>query len=307
MISKVRCVLLRRLPVRAYDDPMNSFPFWKMHGTGNDFVLAESDQTDDPAWPELARRVCDRHFGVGADGLIFVLPSDRADRGMRIFNPDGSEAEMCGNGIRCFVKYVFDRGAVESRDGVLNVDTSAGVLEARATFGKSGLVETVRVSLGRPHLRPQDIGALVEMAPPVLDLPLTAAGEPLLLTLVSMGNPHAVTFLDGSPNEFPLERIGPAVERDPLFAHRTNFEVVRVLDRGHLEMRVWERGAGPTLACGTGAGAAVVAAHLHGQVGDSVEVQLPGGPLHIDWDGNDDVYLEGPAVKVFESVWEGAL
>jgi diaminopimelate epimerase len=285
---------------------MTSFAFWKMHGTGNDFVLTESDSADDPAWPDLARRVCDRHFGVGADGLIVVLPSEVADLRMRIFNPDGSEAEMCGNGIRCFVKYVLDRGVAHAEDGVLNVETGAGVLEARATHDDAGFVERVRVSLGRPQLRPQDVGALVEAAPPVLDMPLVAAEVPLRLTLVSMGNPHAVAFLDESPSAFPLERVGPAVEHDPLFAHRTNFEVVRVLDPGHLEMRVWERGAGPTLACGTGAGAVVVAARLQGRVDDSVEVRLPGGPLRIDWDGENEVYLEGPAVKVFESVWEDA-
>jgi diaminopimelate epimerase len=154
-----------------------TFPFWKMHGTGNDFVLTQSDRGDDPAWPELARQVCDRHFGVGADGLIFVLPSEVADRRMRIFNPDGSEAEMCGNGIRCFVKYVLDNGIVTAGDGVLNVETCAGVLEARATFDDAGQVERVRVSLGPPHLQPQDVGALIEAAPPVLDLPLDRAHE----------------------------------------------------------------------------------------------------------------------------------
>jgi diaminopimelate epimerase len=285
---------------------MNSFPFWKMHGTGNDFVLTESQRPDDPGWPELARRVCDRHFGVGADGLIFVLPSEVADRRMRIFNPDGSEAEMCGNGIRCFVKYVLDKGILEARDGSIRVETGAGVLEAKASLDADGLVERVRVSMGTPHLRPQDVGAMVEMASPVLDLPLTAEGEDLRLTLVSMGNPHAVAFLDSAPAEFPLERVGPAVEHDPTFAHRTNFEVVQVIDRSHLDMRVWERGAGPTLACGTGAGAVVVAARLQGHVDDSVEVRLPGGALQLDWDGAGEVYLEGPAVKVFESVWEDA-
>ncbi len=283
---------------------MTSFPFWKLHGTGNDFVLTEAHVQDDPAWPDLARRVCDRHFGVGADGLIFVLPSEVADRRMRIFNPDGSEAEMCGNGIRCFVKYVLDHHILEPADGVLTVETGAGILQARATLDAAGLVDTVRVSLGPPRLAPQDIGALVEAVGPVLDLPLTAAGESLRLNLVSMGNPHAVAFLDASPAAFDLERIGPAVERDPLFAHRTNFEVARVLDRDHVEMRVWERGAGITLACGTGAAAVVVAGRLHGLVGDSVEVRVPGGPLRLDWDGHGDVYLEGPAVRVFESVWE---
>jgi diaminopimelate epimerase len=255
-------------------------------------------------WPGLARRICDRHFGVGADGLIIAFPSTLADRRMRIFNPDGSEPEMCGNGIRCFVKYLLDRGSAQARDGVLRVETEAGVLEARATLDAAGFVRSVRVAMGAPRLRPRDIGALVEAPAPVRDLPLTAAGEPLALTLVSMGNPHAVHFLDASPDGFDLERIGPAVEHDPLFAHRTNFEVVQVRDRAHMDMRVWERGAGLTLACGTGACAAVVAARLHDDVDDEVEVRLPGGPLRITWDGAGEVYLEGPAARVFESVWE---
>ena len=283
---------------------MTTFAFWKMHGTGNDFVVTESDSAD-ADWPAVARQVCDRHFGVGADGLIVALPSGVADRRMRIFNPDGSEAEMCGNGVRCFVKYLLDRGVVDAPDGRVRVETMAGVLEARATRDATGTVESVRVGMGRPHLRPQDIGALVEAEAPVRDLPLTAQGEALRLTLVSMGNPHAVHFLDGTPADFDLERVGPAVEHDPLFAHRTNFEVVHVRDRGHVEMRVWERGAGATLACGTGACAAVVAARLHGRVDDDVEVQVPGGSLQISWDGAGEVYLEGPAARVFESVWEG--
>jgi diaminopimelate epimerase len=285
---------------------MTALAFWKMHGTGNDFVVTEAS-ADRPDWPTLAERICDRHFGVGADGLIVALPSTVADRRMRIFNPDGSEAEMCGNGVRCFVKYLLDRGLVRAPDGNVSVDTMAGVLEAHATLGADGLVDTVRVGMGTPRLRPQDLGALIEADAPVRDLPLTAAGEDLALTLVSMGNPHAVHFLASAPQDFDLERIGPAVEHAPLFANRTNFEVVQVRDRAHLDMRVWERGAGPTLACGTGACAAVVAARLHGRVDDEVEVRVPGGTLRISWDGHGEVYLEGPAERVFESMWEEAV
>jgi diaminopimelate epimerase len=280
-----------------------NFDFWKMHGTGNDFVLTESTDLDFD-WPSLAVRVCDRHFGVGADGLIVSFPSAKADRRMRIFNPDGSEAEMCGNGVRCFVKYLLDQGVLAAADGVMTVDTMAGVLEARATRDSNGRVETVRVAMGAPHLDPQDVGARIEQAGPVRDLPLTAANEPLALTLVSMGNPHAVHFLDGAPSDFDLHRIGPAVEHDPLFAHRTNFEIVQVRDRTHLEMRVWERGAGETLACGTGACAAVVAARLHDRADEDVDVAVPGGTLRISWDGAGEVYLEGPATFVFASRWE---
>ncbi len=279
--------------------------FWKMHGAGNDFVVAEPAAAD-ADWGAIARELCDRHFGVGADGLILVLPSQVADRRMRIFNADGSEAEMCGNGIRCFVKFTLDRGLVPAQDGVISVETIPGVMEARATFDAGGRVERVRVSMGVPAFRAADLGALVEQEPPLLDLPLEAAGEALHVTLVSMGNPHAVQFIDGAPAGYDLARIGPAMERHPLFASRTNFEIVHVLGRSLVEMRVWERGVGETLACGSGACAAVVAARLHGRVDDSVEVRVPGGALRVEWDGEGEVHLEGPAARAFAARWEGA-
>ena len=283
--------------------------FWKMHGAGNDFVVTEvgaESVVADAEWAALAREICDRHLGVGADGLILALPSEAADRRMRIFNADGSEAEMCGNGIRCFVKFALDRGIVEAENGAITVETIPGVREARATLDHHGEVERVRVSMGTPAFGPRDVGARIEQSPPVLDLPLEAAGEALAVTLVSIGNPHAVQFIDGTLASYELERIGPAVERHPLFANRANFEVVRVLGRSRVEMRVWERGVGETLACGSGASAAVVAARLHGLVDDSVEVQLPGGALNIDWDGEGEVSLEGPATRVFAARWEGS-
>ncbi|MXW24361.1 MAG: diaminopimelate epimerase [Chloroflexi bacterium] len=268
-----------------------------MHDAG------EGATRSDEAWAALAERVCDRHFGVGADGLIAVLPSDVADRRMRIFNPDGSEAEMCGNGIRCLVKFALDQDeALRSRGG-LRVETLAGVLDAVATFGADGTVDRVRVSMGAPRFEPEAIGALVEQAPPVLDLPLEAAGEEHRVTLVSMGNPHAVMFGSEPVEAFDLERVGPAIEHHPLFANRTNVEIVRVRDRGAIEMRVWERGVGETLACGSGACAAVVAARLHGLTDGEVAVRVAGGVLGIGWDGAGEVTLEGPAVKVFESTW----
>ena len=293
---------------------MTKFAFWKMHATGNDFVVTESEHAD-AGWGSLAEQVCDRHLGVGADGLIVMLPSTVADRRMRIFNPDGSEAEMCGNGIRCVVTYALERGLVPAGENgstgaepsatTMTVETIPGVIEARARLGADGHVDRVRVSMGTPALRPQDLGARIEQEPPVLDLPLEAAGESLRVTLVSMGNPHAVQFLDRPTAQYELERVGPAVEHHPLFAHRTNFEVVRVLDRSHIEMRVWERGVGETLSCGSGASAAVVAARLHGLVDDTVEVRVPGGTLEIEWDGAGAVYLEGPATRVFAAEWEG--
>jgi diaminopimelate epimerase len=288
---------------------MTTLPFWKMHGTGNDFVLMESDDPD-AGWPALATAICDRHFGVGADGLILVLPSTVADRRMRIFNADGSEAEMCGNGVRCFVKYCLDRGLVRSADGTMTVETIPGVLTARATFAADGSVERVRVGMGVPDLEPAHVGVAIEQAPPVTDLPVTVADdrgrETVRVALVSMGNPHAVTFIDGAPRDYPLERLGPLVEHHELFAHRTNFEVVHVSDRAHVEMRVWERGVGETLACGSGACAVVAAARTLGRVDDRVAVAVPGGVLEIEWDGTHEVALAGPAVRVFASEWERA-
>jgi len=276
--------------------------FVKMHGTGNDFVLLEA-QDNERDWPSLAQAMCDRHFGVGADGLILVLPSGRADVQMRIFNPDGSEAEMCGNGLRCIVKYAVEGGLARPRAGRIDVETLAGVLAAQ-TFGDGRSVERVRVSMGVPRLAPADIPVLIEAEPPILNLPLELAGHDLRLTCLSMGNPHAVHFVDGPVADFPLEEIGPLVERHPLFPQRINFEVARVQASDRIEARVWERGAGPTLACGSGASATVVAARLQGLVGERVDITLPGGTLLIEWDGRGEVHLTGPAERVFAGEWE---
>ena len=276
--------------------------FVKMHGTGNDFVLLET-RGEERDWPRLAQAMCDRHFGVGADGLILVLPSARADVRMRMFNPDGSEAEMCGNGLRCVVKYAVEGGLARPRAGRIDVETAAGVLAAQ-TFGDERTVERVRVSMGAPRFAPADIPVLVEADPPIVGLPLEVAGHTLRLTCLSMGNPHAVHFLDSPVAVFPLEEVGPQVERHPLFPQRVNFEVAQVLASDRMEARVWERGAGATLACGSGAAAVMVAAHLHGLVGERVDITLPGGTLAIEWDGRGEVYLSGPAERVFAGEWE---
>ncbi len=276
--------------------------FVKMHGAGNDFVLLRA-QGDEEDWSRLAQAMCDRHFGIGADGLILVLPSSRADVGMRMFNPDGSEAEMCGNGLRCVVKYAVDEGLAPPRDGLLSVETATGVLSAEV-FAERGAVERVRVSMGVPRFAPQEIPMLAEAEPPLKDLPLDIEGQRLALTCISMGNPHAVHFVERPVAEFPLESIGPKVEHHPLFPQRVNFEVARVLGRERMEARVWERGAGATLACGSGACAAVVAAHLHGLVGERVDIILPGGTLTTDWDGVGECYLTGPAELVFVGEWK---
>jgi diaminopimelate epimerase len=275
--------------------------FVKMQGTGNDFVLVEA-QGDERDWPRLAQAMCDRHFGVGADGLILVLPSSRADVRMRMFNPDGSEAEMCGNGLRCIVKYAVEGGLARPRAGCIDVETLAGVLAAQP-YGDERTVERVRVSMGAPRFAPAEIPVLVDAEPPIVDLPLDVAGHALRLTCLSMGNPHAVHFVDGSVADFPLEEVGPLVERHPVFPQRVNFEVAQVLAGDRIEARVWERGAGATLACGSGASATAVAARLSSLVGDAVDITLPGGTLGIEWDGRGEVYLTGPAERVFVGEW----
>jgi diaminopimelate epimerase len=271
--------------------------FTKMHGTGNDFVVIDARETERD-WPKLAIAMCDRHFGIGGDGLIAVLPSERADLRMRMLNPDGSEAEMCGNGIRCFVKYAVEREIAALRDGGLSVETMAGVLAAQAKLAGTRVV-SVRVALGRPRL----VAAQAEG--PLKEQLVEVDGEKFPVTCVSMGNPHAVHFINAPVSNFPLEIVGPKVEHHSLFPGRTNFEVARVLSRQRIEARVWERGAGMTLACGTGAAAVAVAARQRGLVDDKVELLLPGGLLKLEWDGASDVYLTGPAVEVFEGEWPG--
>ena len=285
------------------------FPFWKMHGAGNDFVVVETDVLDRPdaEWGALAEQVCDRHRGVGADGLILVQPSMVADRRMRIFNADGSDGVMCVNGIRCFAKFAIDRGLTPAPGDRMHVETGPGIVPVQVSRGADGSVARVRVTVAVPDLDPAASGVAIEQGAPVLDLPVTVTDALGTATqqvaIVSMGNPHAVQFIDDAPDGYPLARIGPLMERHALFAQRTNFEVARVVDRAHIDMRVWERGVGETLACGSGACAAVVAARLRGQVDDRVDVRVPGGTLEIEWNGHDAVSLTGPAVRVFESEW----
>jgi diaminopimelate epimerase len=275
--------------------------FVKMHGTGNDFVMIDARAVE-ADWPALARAMCDRHFGVGSDGLILALPAAHADLQMRMFNPDGSEAEMCGNGIRCLAKFAAERGVATPKGGVLLVDTLAGLLRCEVSGG-NGVVERVRASMGRPILAPDEIPVLAESSGPVLDLPVHIEGGDFRVTCVSMGNPHAVHFQEDPVAAVDLERVGPRVEHHPAFPRRVNFEIANVLGRDRLRMRVWERGAGITLACGTGACATAVAARLRGLVDDVVDVELPGGTVRIEWDGAGEVYLSGPAEDVFEGRW----
>jgi diaminopimelate epimerase len=282
--------------------------FVKMHGTGNDFVLVEA-KGDERDWPRLAMAVCDRHFGVGADGLLLVLPSDKAAVRMRVINPDGSEPEMCGNGIRCLAKYAVERGLVQPHDRRFDVETGAGVLTLQVD-GKDDVVESVRVGMGVPRLKPEEIPVLVNAGAPLINMPLELESgnqrQVLPVTSVSMGNPHAVLFVHQPVADFPLADAGPKVTTHPLFPRGVNFEVARVLGRRSIEARVWERGAGPTLACGTGASAIMVAARLQGLVDDVVDITLPGGTLTLEWDGAGEVYMTGPAETVFSGEWPEA-
>lgn len=275
--------------------------FVKLHGTGNDFVVVDARAQDRP-WQALATAICDRHFGVGADGLILAAASTSADVRMRIFNADGSEAEMSGNGMRCLAKFAADNGIVTPRNGEFDVETGAGVL--RVTVVKErGAVTSARESMGRPRLDPREIPVLVDAPPPIKALEVSVDGCTLSVTPVSMGNPHAV-YVQGSPvADYPLATIGPLMERHRLFPRRTNFEVVRMLDRGHAEMRVWERGVGETLSCGSGASATMVATRLLDLADSRLELTVPGGVLQLEWDGEGDVILTGPVVEVFRGAW----
>jgi len=275
--------------------------FVKLHGTGNDFVVVDARALDRD-WSALARTICDRHFGVGGDGLILAAPSARADVRMRIFNADGSEAEMSGNGMRCLAKFAADGGIVTPKDDEFDVETGAGVLRVRITTVR-GFVTSVRESMGPPRLDPREIPVAIDAPPPVKHAEVRVDGRTIDFTPVSMGNPHAVHFQDAPVADYPLARIGPLMEHHELFPKRTNFEVVRMLGRDRAEMRVWERGVGETLSCGSGASATMVAARLLDLVDGALELTVPGGVLQLEWDGEGDVILTGPVVEAFRGSW----
>jgi diaminopimelate epimerase len=285
--------------------------FSKLQATGNDFILV--DTITEPRkgdWGELARAMCDRHFGIGADGLILVQNSTSADLKMRLFNSDGSEAEVSGNGLRCFAKYAIEKGLISkmsSRAGQSNrsltIETLSGVRKVKAYISRSK-VNRAEVNMGLPRFQPEQIPVKVKVdIIPVLDYPLMIDRKKLILSLLSMGNPHAVSFLSRPVADFPLAAIGPKVEKHPMFPQRTNFEVARVLSREKIEARVWERGVGETLACGSGACAIAVAAQLLDYVDSEVDIILEGGTLTVSWDRVGEVLLDGPVEEVFTGEW----
>lgn len=283
--------------------------FSKLQATGNDFILVDA-RTMEGEWSKLTRAMCDRHFGIGADGLILVQDSTIADLKMRIFNSDGSEAEVCGNGLRCFAKYVLEKGVTgkmslraEQSNLCLTIETLSGVRKVKA-YTSRNKVNQVEVNMGLPQFQPEQIPVKVKVdIIPILDYPLVIDGKELTLSLLSMGNPHAVSFLSRPIADFPLADIGRKVERHPMFPQRTNFGVARVLSRGKIEARVWERGVGATLACGSGACAIVVAAQLLDCVEPQVDIMLPGGTLTVSWDRIGEVLLTGPVEEVFTGEW----
>lgn len=271
--------------------------FTKMHGLGNDFVVVASFPQLPQNAASLAVQVCDRHFGVGADGLVFILPSDRADFMMRIMNADGSEAEQCGNAIRCVAKFVYDRGLTDSLTPTIET-IGAGVQQVELEL-ENAVVERVRVDMGEPIFSGLQIPTTFDQ-PQVLNQQVDVQGESFALTAVSMGNPHGVIFVDDAV-AFDVDRFGSVLERHPMFPNRANIEFVSVQDADKADMRVWERGAGQTLACGTGACATLVAGVLTGKLNRKAVISLKGGDLFIEWDEQSNrVFMTGSAAFVFD-------
>ena len=274
--------------------------FTKMHGAGNDYIYV--DCCREPVPKDIvatAIAASDRHTGIGGDGLVLICPSEVADARMRMFNADGSESEMCGNAIRCVAKFVFDRGI--ARKPELKIETGRGVLTMQLTVGRDGLIDQVRVNMGAPILEAARIPTLLPGDPPI-NVPLDVAGQNISVTCISMGNPHCVTFVDEVHDDWVL-RVGPQIERHPAFPRRVNAEFIQIVSPTEFIMRVWERGSGETMACGTGACAAAVAAVLTGRTERKVTVHLRGGDLKLDWSLEGDVFMTGPAAEVFSGEW----
>lgn len=278
--------------------------FTKMHGCGNDYVYVDCTKEVIPNISETAIRVSDRHFGIGSDGLILIKASDVADFEMDMYNADGSRGKMCGNGIRCVAKYVYDHGLTDKT--TITVNTLSGIKTLKLTV-EDGKVSKVRVDMGEPELIPAQVpvkasvlGLADDRREAIVAEPLEIKGRSYDITCVSMGNPHCITFIGEDVRDFPLEEVGPVFEKHELFPERVNTEFINVIDKDHLRMRVWERGSGETLACGTGACAVAVASYLNGFTGRSVDIELLGGHLEVVYDEKTNhVFMTGPATEAF--------
>ena len=272
--------------------------FTKMHGIGNDYVYVDCTKETVPDPSALSIRVSDRHFGIGSDGLILIMPSETADCEMQIYNADGSRGKMCGNGIRCVGKYVYDHGLTSKKH--ITVDTLSGIKTLDLMTGEDGKVKSVAVDMGEPVLIPEEIPCTLP-GEKLVGIPYQVGGKEYRITCVSMGNPHCVVFMDEDVYGLDLEKIGPAFEHNEIFPEGVNTEFVNVLGKNHIRMRVWERGSGETWACGTGASAAAVASILNSYTWSCVRVSLRGGDLEITWDHADGhVTMTGPAEEVYE-------
>lgn len=271
------------------------FNFSKWHGLGNDFVIVNGLEVKIDNLNAMAVEICDRHFGVGADGLVIILPSAIADFQMKIFNSDGSEAEMCGNVTRCIARYVFEYGLTKKKK--ITLETKAGIIKPELIFTNDKL-STIRVDMGEPHLTRDEIPMLGNRDEQVISEILLVGGIEYLITCASMGNPHCIIFVDDVA-KFDLSLIGPIIETHPAFPKKTNVEFVQVINKQRIRMRVWERGAGITMACGTGACATLVAAVLNNKTERKAIVEVDGGELSIEWGSDNHVYMSGPAIEVF--------
>mgnify|MGYP003588286302 CR=1 FL=1 len=269
--------------------------FTKWQGIGNDFVIVNGFQEKIADYASKAIEVCDRHFGIGADGLVIALPSDVADFRMRIFNSDGSEAEMCGNVTRCFARFVYETGLTSKTE--LAIETLAGIIRPKLIF-ENGVITSVCVDMGEPRLKRSEIPMVGDPEDKAVNVPLLVDNSNFAVTCVSMGNPHCIVFVD-DVEDLDLQMFGRPIEIHPAFPRKTNVEFVQVLDRQTLRMRVWERGAGVTLACGTGACATLVAAVLNGKTDRRATLKLDGGELLIEWREDNHIYKTGPAKEVF--------
>ncbi len=280
--------------------------FSKMHGCGNDYIVVDGRNLD-LNWSKIALKYCERKFSVGADGLLVVKTSEIAPVKMSMYNPDGSEAQMCGNGIRCFTKYVIENEIIQFKHEQLLIETLAGVLTVYPHKKSDGLIDTVKVSMGEPVFSPDKlpVSSSLLSVPKIIDHKISINNQEIKISCVSMGNPHAVAFIEDDVDNFPLDTIGPIVENLDLFPERVNFHIVNIVDESNIKARSWERGAGLTLACGTGACAIQAVSRDQGYTNDNIDLYMPGGKLIMNWEGTgQSVFMEGPAELVFDSFLE---